>query len=862
MTTIEETIVEWSKSRVPWLQVLLREVATNGEASEAFLGDTADAMVAGTLAPPPPLTVTDLPTGSGTPDSVELRSIGDLQNVNALLGSETLSFGDRGLTVIYGDNASGKSGYARLVKEVAEARHRERVRPNAYVPGASKMPQQATIRYRMGSDERERTWPDLRDASTRSIHFHDEACGDHYLQNDSELTYQPSALRIFAPVIAATDGLRRLLDERLKALTPETLPTLAPGTPSATFLAGIGRQTATEQIDSACLLPENAEQRRAELVQELARLDATDPGKERTRLQKAAQAATQLAMHFETISDRLGESAEASVTELGSEASRLRQAAELASKIGFADEPLDGVGSAAWRALWAAAEAYSQEHAFVSTAFPVTEPVAEAPARCVLCQQELSDEAGQRLTRFHAFVHDKTESDAKTAEREFQKAVQQIRDTVVSSAITSQALTTFKSEDEVLTQGMSEALEVAEKRKTYLLSLIDGVEKQEPVQLSNVDTARLRETGTALTTRATAVDDSEFKRTREAARKQRDDLAAQIELAKHKDMLKRHVATLTQRHRLQELRDGVGTGQITIKTTDLTRKYAAQHVGTHFLWECERLDVQRVFLGDGGGSKGKMRQKPELFGALGHEAPGEVLSEGEKTALGLAGLFTEVHFDDSKSALVLDDPVSSLSHARRKLVAKRVVEIAEDRQVIVFTHDLTFLGYLTKVAADRQVPVHERCIERTGGGDPGHLVEGLPWKAKIPAKRFDDLGRELARINRERGNWTQDQLLRETSLWAGDLSETYERAIRTYVAFTLADRATAEVRPKMFRMVARITDQDNKDFQEGYEIVSEWAKRHDKSEDVNFTPPSTAQMQTEFDRARSWFGRIKSYQQN
>jgi wobble nucleotide-excising tRNase len=34
----------------------------------------------------------------------------------------------------------------------------------------------------------------------------------------------------------------------------------------------------------------------------------------------------------------------------------------------------------------------------------------------------------------------------------------------------------------------------------------------------------------------------------------------------------------------------------------------------------------------------------------------QVLSEGEQTALGLAGYFTEAHFDDSKSALVLDDP--------------------------------------------------------------------------------------------------------------------------------------------------------------------------------------------------------------
>jgi hypothetical protein len=862
MTTIEEAVVEWSKGRPVWLQVLLREVTTNGEASDAVLNDVADSLAGGTLTMPPPLTVTDLPTGSGTPDRVELASIGDLQNVNALLGSETLTFGDRGLTVVYGDNASGKSGYARLVKEVAEARHRECVRPNAYVPGASKLPQRATIRYRVGNDERELTWPDLKDACTRSIHFHDEACGDHYLQTDSELTYQPSALRIFASVITATDALRRLLDEKLKALTSPALPSLAPGTPPATFLAGVGRATTAQQIEAACDLPKDAEQQHAELVRELARLEATDPGRERTRLQKVSKAATRLATDFEALLERLGESTEASLTELGAESSRLRQAAELASKISFGDEPLAGVGTEAWRALWAAAEAYSQQHAYAGRTFPVTEPVAEAPPRCVLCQQPLPEEAGQRLARFHAFVHNKTESDATVAERKYQQAVQHIRDTAVSSATTTQALTTFKSEDEALTQELSEALKVAERRKAYLLSLVDGGEKQESVQLSSVDTAKLRTTAATLTSRAAAVDDSEFKRTRDETKKRRDELAARMDLAKHKGAVTNHVTTLVERHRLQRIKDSVGTGQITAKVAELTRKYAALHVNDRFIRECQRLEVEKVFLGDAGGSKGKLRQKPELLGALGHEAPGEVLSEGEKTALGLAGLFTEVHFDESKSALVLDDPVSSLSHARRKLVAKRVVEIAEDRQAIVFTHDLTFLGYLVGSAENKQVLITERCIERSGGGDPGHIVEGHPWKAKDPKKRFGDLEADLARIERKKQTWDQEQYRREVGAWAGHLSETYERIIRTYVAFALSDRATTEVRPKMFRVVARITSDDNVDFQEGYGTISEWASRHDKSEDANFTAPSTAQMKGELERAKGWFKRITSYQQN
>jgi wobble nucleotide-excising tRNase len=104
-------------------------------------------------------------------------------------------------------------------------------------------------------------------------------------------------------------------------------------------------------------------------------------------------------------------------------------------------------------------------------------------------------------------------------------------------------------------------------------------------------------------------------------------------------------------------------------------------------------------LGDRGGSKAKHRHRPELIGVSGGHRPIDILSEGEQTALGLAGLFTEVHFDDSKSTLVLDDPVSSLDHERRKNVANRIAELPKERQVIVFTHDLSFVGLPTRTTA-------------------------------------------------------------------------------------------------------------------------------------------------------------------
>jgi wobble nucleotide-excising tRNase len=67
----------------------------------------------------------------------------------------------------------------------------------------------------------------------------------------------------------------------------------------------------------------------------------------------------------------------------------------------------------------------------------------------------------------------------------------------------------------------------------------------------------------------------------------------------------------------------------------------------------------------------------------------------------------------------LDDPVSSLDHVRRGNVAARLCEFAEEQQVIVFTHDLSFVADLFSHAERVGVDITERSIERRGTKEPG-----------------------------------------------------------------------------------------------------------------------------------------------
>lgn len=69
-----------------------------------------------------PLADEHLPAEIKPGETVILKAMRELKNVNRIAPDQTLIFAENGITVIYGGNASGKSGYARVMKCACRAR--------------------------------------------------------------------------------------------------------------------------------------------------------------------------------------------------------------------------------------------------------------------------------------------------------------------------------------------------------------------------------------------------------------------------------------------------------------------------------------------------------------------------------------------------------------------------------------------------------------------------------------------------------------------------------------------------------------------------------------------------------------------
>jgi hypothetical protein len=75
---------------------------------------------------PVPLAAAHLPAALQAGQTVVLKAMRDLKHVNRVAPAQILNFSPVGMTVIYGGNGTGKSGYGRVLKRACRARTRQK----------------------------------------------------------------------------------------------------------------------------------------------------------------------------------------------------------------------------------------------------------------------------------------------------------------------------------------------------------------------------------------------------------------------------------------------------------------------------------------------------------------------------------------------------------------------------------------------------------------------------------------------------------------------------------------------------------------------------------------------------------------
>jgi len=128
LPSVGQAILSWAKDRPVWQQDALRRLATQETLSPAddqeLMGILYRAVQLPTQQPAiavRPLTAPDL---GYTParQPLAITAIQNVQNVNRLVAGAGLAFHETGLTVVYGPNGSGKTGFIRIFRTACRTR--------------------------------------------------------------------------------------------------------------------------------------------------------------------------------------------------------------------------------------------------------------------------------------------------------------------------------------------------------------------------------------------------------------------------------------------------------------------------------------------------------------------------------------------------------------------------------------------------------------------------------------------------------------------------------------------------------------------------------------------------------------------
>ncbi|WP_416638414.1 hypothetical protein [Pseudomonas sp. OHS18] len=341
--------------------------------------------------------------------SVRIDEILDIHGLNAIKAGANLPFGNSNLAVIYGQNGTGKSGFARLLKQVCGSRSKDEIRSNVFEPTPIEC--RARFKVLVGGNPVDVNW-DISSGpykALRQAQVFDSRAAQQYMGR-TEACYEPSSMKFVSALIAISDAVSAELSrekELLKGLFLHSRPLSS--TNEAKWLQTLKSTTATSSIDKECFYTEELDRERIEKESLLAEKNISGRlqtiGKEKTALKSIEMTMSSL---------QLGstDAVALELVDLTEIALKARKISEEAAAAIFGKVELEGVGSATWQQMWERARVYSATIAYPQFPFPNI----SLNSRCVLCHQNLDDAAKARLDGFEKFVTDGLEKAAKKAE--------------------------------------------------------------------------------------------------------------------------------------------------------------------------------------------------------------------------------------------------------------------------------------------------------------------------------------------------------------------------------------------------------------------------------------------------------------
>ena len=854
-TSALDIILDWSMSKPIWQRDALRRIVINGsitdnDFSEVMILCKRENGLGGADLLATPLERKHLPTSPKSDASVQLSSLDSVVGVNQIAPNQRLEFELNGLTIIYGGNGAGKSGYARVLKKACRARYPGKIISNVFGPSSLDTPK-ASIEVTTRENTIEKIyWEDSDHPhdTLSAISIFDRDCANVHVRDKTSVAFRPFGLDIPHKLASLNrrikDDLTKELEDALNAQNPIFLnPSWSQTTAVGSFLSSLTAKSDINILISYGSLTDEQVERMNILSRDLQK----DPKKVSSEHRVYADAIKRAADAVQQVALAASNEAIEELTKASESALSKRTAADIAAKGSFSDQNVQGVGTDSWRILWEAARSYSKEIAYPESPFP---PISQS--RCVLCHTLLDANALERMNRFEKFILENVNAQAVEAEDAYNRSYHSFFNgtTYIHSATNLCSGISFA--DSNLSNSISEFLNTALSRHSILKNFLDSGTKIVIPDLPESPVQQLVDLENRHRKYADQIEASDNPQVRNALLKELEELKDRRIITELLPSVQVEISRLKRISSLQDCMQELGTRSITSLGNRIADEMITPQIQNQFRDEIARLvdSRLRVRIVRSGGEYGSPQYQIQFIDNP-HARVYDILSEGELGSVAIAAFFTELATASHRSALVFDDPVSSLDHHWRDKVAKRLVEEVERRQVVVFSHDLVFINDIMNRARDKGID--PKALTLTRGPDGTGVVEqGLPWDWGRVRERIEHLKND-ANIAKKLYVENNEREYREvTRSIYSKLRATWERAIEDIAFSGVVNRHSDYINTSRLMRVTALSEHDCLQLRRSYKKCSELTEAHDPSRGSQRNMPFPDEVHEDIEILDNW----------
>jgi uncharacterized coiled-coil protein SlyX len=792
------------------------------------------------------LTVNDLPSAASVGESIHLVGLHDARQVNALKAGQHISFGKQ-LTVVFGDNAFGKSGYARLMKAACAAKAVEDLLPDVFAssapgsPAAAEFEIAATSVAQAPEPPEKIHWEKDKPPEPRLRRFRvfDCKCGKVYINEGNQVSFAPPIFDVLQKLGSVTQDIKQRLANLSTQLAPkpDALSPLIDDTSIGKTLAGLTANSDPSKITQLAQWDENDTATLKSKNEHLISLRATSPERIRRDLEATRNRLDLVKKHIKEMDESIADASVEKVKATQGEVQALEQASKAAAQLAFGDVDLAGIGSAAWKELILAAARYSTTEAYPGQGFPPTQD----GARCVLCLQPLSAESRNRLKSFWDFLQDETSQKRDLAQQALDEFAHTYAQLPHALPLPIQAVQdSLRQSHPKLTDHVRDYFANAVER---LKTIEAAINMSNWTSISPSPSSPVGECDheiQAINGHLSEIAKDNQKQvlindlSNEVA-----ELQARQRLSQNLKIVTDHLTSLRASAAASLAANSINTYTISTTAKDLHKRFVTQTFVNSIEAELKSLGVRRAKAEiDDHSEYGKVIHRIKVGKTFMPVPPESIFSEGERTALALACFFADLGSVEEACGIVLDDPLTSLDHRVRGGLVKRIVQEAKIRQVVVFTHDLPFYCELLRAAEAEPVECHVQHIE-SFGTNVGLVSDSEPWDALKVNQRMSRMEQLINQAEAAENNADGPRLLECADMFYRQLRSTWERAVEELLFNRVVERYDRDV--KTLRLGGVVVDIDGLTaIHEGMTRCSKYI--HDQPPAANFPVPSSSEM--------------------